>query len=133
MTALVGDRTARLLTGLLNAGGDEGTPAAGPGGRQIAWVRVTGGAAPWWDGAVELPKQDGTWETFGACEVMSAGGPLKAGDWRYCCQRAGDKADGTPRFVAAMVPAVARSVVTAAECVNGTLTVTKNTGYLVDA
>jgi hypothetical protein len=130
---LVGERSARLLAGLLDAGGDEPAFARGPGGRAVEWVRVTGGAAPWWAGVVEVPLEDGTWQTLAACEVMTAGGPLKAGAWRYLSRRTGDKADGTPRFVAAMVPTVARSFVTAVACVNGQLNVTSSNQSVPDA
>lgn len=69
----------------------------------MAWVRVTGAvSAGWHPGVVTTPTNAGTWEDFtGAVEVAPPPGGRLRTSGRYLCQRTGDKADGTPRFVAA--------------------------------
>jgi hypothetical protein len=105
-----------------------GGPAGGPAPpKLVAWVRATAAGAGWVAGVVCECDRDGAWaDRQGGVELTSAGGPLAAGR-RYLCQRTGDKADGTPRFVAADAPApagVPATVVTNVQCVNNQLVVT---------
>ena len=114
---VLGPRAARAVQALTAAGPADGPPASESAAPGLAWVRVTGGAAPWWAGVVEVPLGDGTWQTLGACEVATPRGPLRSlPAARHLCTRTGDKADGTPRFVAS--PAVGTVVTCYADADN---------------